>query len=113
MQFIENLTEYDIIAVFLQAELHSERFGADLRRLLDRDRIPLVMLERPDTTNAAENTCRFQLFGEFRGYGRNEGLFQDFPSHVTWQRVMLHATRCSTSSTLITITGSNYRAEHG
>jgi hypothetical protein len=36
MQFIKNLTEHDMIAVFLHAELHSERFGVDLRRLLDR-----------------------------------------------------------------------------
>lgn len=90
MQFIENLTEHDMIAVFLQAELHSDRFGTDIRRLLDRDRMPYAILDHPDTTNASENTYRFQLFGEFRGYGRNERLFQDFPKHVIWQRVKLN-----------------------
>ncbi len=78
-----------MIAVFLQGELHSERFGADLHRLLDRDEIPLAILDCPDTTNATENTYRFQLFGEFRGYGRNERLFQDFPPRVRWQRALL------------------------
>ena len=27
--------------------------------------------------------------GEFRGYRRNEGLFERFPERVTWARVTL------------------------
>lgn len=89
MRHIEDIPEHSMVAVFLQGEIQSERFGMEILRLLQRDGIPRTIIDHADTRNAAENNYRLRLLGDFRGYKRNHGLFQDFPQQVTWQRVAL------------------------
>jgi hypothetical protein len=91
MQVLHDITEDEMVATFLHAELHSERFGAALRHLLQRDHMSQQVIVSPDLRNPTENHYRLRLLGEFRGYGQNRDLFESFPSTVAWQRVQLTA----------------------
>jgi hypothetical protein len=89
MQLLDAITEDQMMATFLQGELHSERFGAALRQLLHRDQMSPQILQTPDLRNPTENSYRLRLLGAFRGYRQNRDLFERFPSTVVWQRVHL------------------------
>ena len=69
-----------MIAVFLLAELESERFGDKLRRIMARDGVNF------DDADAA---YRRRLLEEHRAYERRDGLFGGFPFDVDWFRVAL------------------------
>ena len=96
MRVLDDVTEAEMVATFLQAELHSERFGSALRQLLQRDNMAQQIILTPDLHNPTENNYRLRLLGEFRGYGQNRDLFESFPSTVVWQRVQLTATELLT-----------------
>ena len=69
-----------MIAVFLGAELESQRFGAKLQGLLARDGLDFA------DTDAA---YRRRLLDEHRAYEQREGLFGGFPYQVDWFRAAL------------------------
>src|SRR5207248_6192958 len=78
-----------MIAIFLRAELESERFGGAIRALLARDGLEEDVVQRPDVTDAAGNNARRRLLDEHRAYERREGLFRGFPHDVAWHRALL------------------------
>ena len=89
MNVVETISEHDMIAAFLRSEIDSERFGAELRQWVEDLGLTRAIVDRPDTTDAAQNEQRLQLLGSYRGYRQNRELFEDFPEQVTWQRVVL------------------------
>ncbi len=89
MYLVADITEHEMVATFLRTEITSERFRHKIVRLLQRDAVSAAVIEHPDVTNPEENAYRIRLLGEFRGYGQNRDMFEQFPSHVTWQRVAL------------------------
>ncbi|HSK73755.1 MAG TPA: hypothetical protein VK892_18805 [Pyrinomonadaceae bacterium] len=89
MRIIERVTEAEMIATFLRAEIRSSRFGKDILRILKRDRASRKVIDNPNVRDAAENEYRAALLGEFRGFGRNEEIFMDFPNDVEWHRTLL------------------------
>jgi hypothetical protein len=89
MRLLRAATEQEVVAVFLQAELDSGRYGEVLRTLLDRDGRDVGVLTRPDLTDAAANRYRSGLLDEYRGFERRIGLFGGFPVHVDWHRAAL------------------------
>jgi hypothetical protein len=80
VRLLHPITEDEMIAVYLRAELGSERFGPQLRRLLARDGRELA---------SADAAYRRQLLDEHRAYERREGLFGGFPHDVDWFRALL------------------------
>lgn len=91
-----------MVAVFLRTEINSSRFGPDILRILERNRIARRIIDNPNVTDEAENNFRAELLGEFRGYQRNEELFEDFPGDVRWHRVLLEP------NDLLTVKYMNY-----
>ncbi len=89
MQLLRAITEDEMIAVFLQTEIHSVRYGPQLTVLLERDGQDRHLLERPDLSDPEENAYRRQLLGDFRGYDRQVELFERFPEDVVWYRAIL------------------------
>jgi hypothetical protein len=89
MRHIAEISEHEMVALFLKTEIKSARWGPDIVRQLEHDNVSRKIVDHPDTTNSSENEYRLQLMGEFRGYRRNEGLFESFPERVTWARVTL------------------------
>jgi hypothetical protein len=89
MRKIRESGEDEMIALFLQTEFHSSRFHQTLEALAQQEGIDPALLQAPNWHDARENVQRRALLGIYRGYGRNEGYFQGFPTNVCWERVTL------------------------
>src|SRR5262249_50238761 len=89
MRFAYHIAEEEMVAHFLRTELHSERFGAAIRSLLEQKGLTSKLLEQPDLYNASENHRRAELLGDWRGYRRDADVFKDFPNAVLWWRAFL------------------------
>jgi hypothetical protein len=80
VRLLHPITEDEMIATFLRAELQSERFGERLGGVLARDGIEF---------DTADDAYRRRLLDEHRAYERREGLFLGFPREVDWFRAAL------------------------
>ena len=89
MQKIRDISEDEMIAVYLQTEFHSSRFRQDIAAHLQKEGIDPHLLQAPDWQNGQENALRRTLLGAYRGYGRNAGYFIGFPTDVRWERATL------------------------
>jgi hypothetical protein len=89
VRILREITEDEMIAVFLRAEVDSGRYGPKLRELLARDGRDAAVLRRPDLGDAEASAYRRALLDEHRSHGRREGLFADFPQRVEWTRAAL------------------------
>jgi hypothetical protein len=83
------VSEDEVVAVFLRAEIDSGRYGRKLSALLERDGRDHAVLRRPDVSDPSANDYRRRLLDEHRAYGRREGLFLGFPRQVDWYRAEL------------------------
>lgn len=84
MQIIRKITEDEMILEFLKAEFDSTRFKENLiKHLKDLKESENVILAA-DLTNSNQNQLRKKLFGLYRDYGSNDGLFEGFPTEVEW-----------------------------
>jgi hypothetical protein len=86
---VRPITEDEMIAVFLQCELGSPRFGAALLRQLERDGAECSIIESPDLYDPAQKVYRRRLLGKLRGFREERSLFRKFPTNVRWERVLL------------------------
>ena len=89
MRHIEALSEHEMVAAFLKAEIASERFGSSILALLRRDGQNRSIIDEPDIRNERENAYRTKLLGDFRGYRQDRELFHAFPEDVCWHRYSL------------------------
>jgi len=74
----------DMVAVFLKAEIASERFGDKITAQLRFDRTERRVVDAPDITNVSENAYRRQLLASYRAY-----VFDELPAHTLWYRAVL------------------------
>jgi hypothetical protein len=74
-----------MVAVFLKAEIASERFGERVRMQLGFDGKERSIVDIPDITNVFENAYRRHLLASYRAY-----VFEELPAHTTWYRAVLH-----------------------
>lgn len=63
MRTIRDISEVEMIAVYLQTEFHSSRFRQDIVAHLQREGIYPHTLQAPDWLNAQENAARRTLLG--------------------------------------------------
>jgi hypothetical protein len=96
MQFKANSSEADFVATFLLTEFSSQRFRERLLALLRKDAIDPALVETPDLSCASDNALRKKLFAEFRGYGVNKDMFENFPNDIRWSRVWLERDELKT-----------------
>jgi hypothetical protein len=82
-------SEDEMVAVFLRGELDSDRFGAAIRRALERAGVSDRVLRAPELSDATENALRRRLLTDTRAYDIRDGVFGGFPDDVRWERVML------------------------
>jgi hypothetical protein len=85
MRKIRDASEAEMIAIFLQTELFSERFGEKLELHMQEEKIDRRIIERPDWYDASENALRKGLLGVHRGYEQNRDTFSGFPADVRWE----------------------------
>jgi hypothetical protein len=89
MRVLRAISEDEMVAVFLRAELGSSRYGEKLRGFLARDGRDEGVLRRPDLGDPDANRYRSGLLEEYRAYERRDGLFGGFPREVDWFRAVL------------------------
>ena len=83
MRKIRDISEDEMIAIYLQTELSSVRFRQKLELHIEQEKIDTHIIQEPDWHNAAENVLRRTLLGVYRGYGQNTDYFPDFPAYVS------------------------------
>jgi hypothetical protein len=85
MRRLRPSSEAEMVALFLRSELPSNRYGAEIRALLERDDVPERVVTAPEIGDDAENQVRLQLLTDHRGYGTRTEIFEGFPDDVRWQ----------------------------
>jgi len=84
-------SEAEMVALFLRTELASDRFGGDVRALLERDGLPERVVTAPDLGDDTGNQARLRLLTGYRGYATRTEIFGDFPGDVRWQWMAITA----------------------
>jgi len=77
-----------MVAVFLAAEVASERYGPQIAELLTRLGQPLSVVERPDTSDQAANAVRRQVLAGYRHYPDGD-VFTGMPADIAWHNAAL------------------------
>jgi hypothetical protein len=85
MQKIRDVSEDEMIAIFLQTEITSIRFGEKLKSCMNDEEIEPCVIQEPNLHDETENFARRKLLGVYRGYGQNRDHFTGFPAHVRWE----------------------------
>jgi len=85
MQLIRPTTEADMVAVFLKAEIESERFGSLVRELLERQGKNRTIVDAPDIGHCDEDRYRRDLLSAYRAH-----VFEELPPHIVWYRALLN-----------------------
>ncbi len=80
MFILENTDKANVILCFLLGEFNSQRFNEKLKNEMEKLNIDESLILSADINNESENKLREKLLSEFRGYGKNEGLFENFPT---------------------------------
>ena len=86
MRKIRDVSEAEMIAIFLKTELFSDRFRLKLELHLREEKVDRSIIEQPDWHDASENALRKNLLGVYRGYEQNRDTFSGFPADVRWER---------------------------
>ncbi len=89
MKKTKDITEDEMISVFLKAEIDSSRWSASIVKLLEKACKNRAIIDNPNINDGDENTYRKRLLGEFRGYKQNSLLFETFPNNIKWELVSL------------------------
>lgn len=89
MKVLEKISENEIVAEFLKAEINSSRWGEKLEPLLIQGEIKKSVLDNPDLKNELENKQREWVLANFRGWKQNKDLFENFPEDIEWYRAIL------------------------
>jgi len=89
MKILKPISEDEMISVFLQGEINSNRFGKLILSKLNKDGKSREIINHPDLKDESENIYRKEIMQEYRGYGVNTHLFENFPRSVVWKKVIL------------------------
>jgi len=89
IQTLEQISEEEVIANFLKAEIDSKRFGKRIHNILKEDKKSKNIIISPDLNNKQENRYRKELLGKIRGFGRNKDFFENFPKDIKWCKAII------------------------
>jgi hypothetical protein len=89
MRRLRPSSEAEMVALFLRTELTSDRFGDQLRALLERAGLPDRVVTDPDLGDDAENQARLRLLTQHPDYRAD--YFDGFPYDVRWQWMAITA----------------------
>lgn len=89
MNVLRDITEAEMVAVFLSGEINSPRWGKQIESLLTKSNIDKKIILFPNIKSTKENKQRALVLGEFRGYGQKGGLFDDLEEIKFWKMAKL------------------------
>lgn len=85
MKILYQSSEEEMILEYLRAEISSERFSDDIQETMKKLALDEKIISSADLQSDDENRKRRELLGSFRGYGRNESMFERFPVITDWK----------------------------
>src|SRR5260370_39202605 len=88
MRLLRPASEDGMVAVFLAAEVTSERYGPQITEILARLGQPRGIVEQPDTRDEAANAIRRQVLAAYRDYPAGD-VFTRMPAHRAWHHAAL------------------------
>ncbi|MFF9607851.1 hypothetical protein ACF1GY_37305 [Streptomyces sp. NPDC014684] len=96
MKLLLPVTLDEVVAVWLGAEVHSNRFGATVCSMLRRDGLPATLVTDPDLTDEQANAVRLGLLREYRGFDQADTSVETYIGglpvrDLTWWRVSINA----------------------
>lgn len=89
MEYICESSENEMLALFLQTEVKSERYRDKIFQILTELEADESIVLAPDMSIEEDNTVRKKIMSRFRGYGEDKELFEGFPKKVRWVWVHL------------------------
>lgn len=89
MKLLSRTPESAMVAAFLKAELESERFSGELRKVLQSLSIDEQIIATPNIRDEPQNQLRAKVLGDYRGYKQNREIFTNFPDNLTWYEAEL------------------------
>jgi len=95
MRLLRPASEDDMVAVFLVAEVTSERYGPRITEILARLGQPRGIVEWPDTRDEAANAVRRRVLAAYRGYPSDD-VFTGMPADVSWHHAALTPAELAT-----------------
>lgn len=84
MIYIREASEDEMILVFLRGEIKSDRFQSQIINVLAELKLSADVIENANLSNSNENQERKCIIREFRGYGSNMHIFENFPCITRW-----------------------------
>src|SRR5262249_43949451 len=79
-----------MVATFLQAEINSPRYAEQILAILTQDGRDRSVIDQPNLGNQADNDFRLFVLDAYRGYQKRVELFENFPTVVEWNRIVLN-----------------------
>jgi hypothetical protein len=106
MEMFSPVTLDEVVAVWLGAEIRSDRLGATVRSLLRRNGQPTALLTNPDLTDEQANASRLDLLREYRGFDQADTSIETYLGGVpvrelAWWRVRIGAADVVPAENLI------------
>lgn len=89
MKTLGSVTEAEMIAIFLEAEIDSTRYNKSITQAVAKLGATEDIIRNPDLTSDADNETRKRLLTLHRHYEERTELFEGFPDNVQWVRVEL------------------------
>jgi len=88
MQIIRQITDHEMVAEFLKAEVSSDRFSPEIIKYLLSNNLDKNILVNPNISDAKENIYRKELLKTYRGYPDSH-IFEGFPHDTKWYLVSI------------------------
>ncbi len=88
MRLLHAISDDEMVAVFLQTEVTSTRFGPIILTILRHDGRDRQIIDQPDLSAADDNVYRRHVLGAYRGYRRDADVFTHVPDDVRWYRAL-------------------------
>ncbi|HKR81532.1 MAG TPA: hypothetical protein VJR27_00860 [Candidatus Saccharimonadales bacterium] len=84
MKLLSPIPEAAMVAAFLKAEFTSERFGDELKKVMQKLSVATEVIVTPDIKDEHQNELRAKVLGDYRGYKQNRAIFANFPHNLAW-----------------------------
>lgn len=84
MRKIRPSNENEMVYEFLNMEIASYRYVEQIKAVLEELNIDRDIITNGNIKSEQENALRTEILGRFRGYKKNEELFENFPTKIDW-----------------------------
>lgn len=86
---LKDISEEEVISIFLKGEIKSKRFSKDIYKAVDFLGTDISIINNPNIKDESENTLRKNILEKTRGYISRTVLFEGLPKDIKWYRTVV------------------------